>query len=442
MRRLVMLLVLAAGCDRQLNADWCSTHRDDQDCINAGLVQVDAHRSCTEEPCTQSGLLVCDPDRGGGICVQCVPGGLQNPPNCRCASDDVCHECLVDADCGAGGLCLPDYTCVGGGGSGNGSGGSGDNLLYAKPMGATSGDCATAATACTLAYAITKLDATHTVIELAAGTYAEGPLAINTTAVLIGPSPGSGHQYRDPTDPTGRAVITAAANGPVLSVSAKTVSLFEVTVAGSKDASGIKCTNGTLTVYHSIIRDNPQEGIAASGCALTIERSMFTKNGTTGSDKEAIYADNCSPIAIRGNFVYGNGNGASVKGAVHFHGATMGDFRFNTVAYNKAKTSGNPNNIYGGVLCESSLQVISRDNIVSMNTGTDYFATQACPTMNSYIGGDPKLAGPTDPHLTTVSPTPAIVNNSNSDCTYAGYDIDFDARPQGNACDLGADEYQ
>lgn len=450
MRAPVMLLAAAlcgAGCDSQLNAEWCNTHRDDQDCINAGLVQIDAPLPCPAQPCTMAGELVCDTGRGG-ICVQCVPGGQDNPPNCHCASDDVCHECLVDADCGAGGLCLPDYTCVGGDGSGSGSQPT-DNLLFATPGG--TGDC-TMASKCSLKTAISMVTTTKHVIELDAGLYDEGPITIAQSMILIGPSPGSGPNYRDPTDPSGRAVITSA-TGPVVTVSAGTVAMFEVTVAGATNESGIRCRGATLQLYHSIVRDNAHEGIDAGACSLTIERSAFTRNATTGTTYEAIYADGCNPIAIRNNVIYGNGNSTSVKGAVHFHGATVGDFRFNSVGYNHAKQDkGGPGvnvaplpppgpTAIGGVLCESGM-VNARDNIVSKNDSADWgYTAGGCQPMNSYIGGDAKFQSATDLHLTGASPSPAIVNNSASDCTYArGYDIDYDARPKGGVCDLGADE--
>lgn len=437
----VALLFGAVACQGELNPEWCSQHTTDQDCINAGLVQVDASPSCTEVPCTGSGALICDTNRGGGLCVECVPGNPDNPRDCHCASDDECHQCLVSDDCGAGGLCLPDYTCIGGGtGSGSGSA-TPDNLLYAAPAGG--GDCSSATSPCPLTTALGKVDATHRVIELAAGTYSEGPITIAQTVILIGPSPGAGHQYTDPTNPQGRAVITGG--GPVLTVTAGTVGLYELTVEGSTSA-GISCTGATLQVYHSIVRDNAQEGIKASSCPLSIERSAFTKNGTTGSTYEAIYADSCNPIAIRNNFFYGNGNNTSMKGAVHFHGATVGDFRFNTVAYNHAapppKSHNGPLPI-GGVLCESSM-VIARDDIISKNDTADFGYPQGgCMATNSFIGSDPKLKSPTDPHATDATPTPAILDNSSSDCSKAsGYDIDFDPRPMGPACDLGADEFQ
>jgi hypothetical protein len=442
MRRLVMLLALVAGCDRQLNADWCSTHRDDQDCINAGLVQVDAPLPCPAQPCTMPGALICDTGRGG-ICVECVPGGNDNPPGCHCASDDACHECTVDADCGTGAICLPDYTCVGGS-TGSGGSGSTDNLLYAAPDG--EGDCSVN-TPCTLTTAISMVTTQRHVIQLAAGIYEEGPITIGQSMVLIGPSPGAGHQYRDPSDPNGRAVISPGpnANGPVVTITGGTVALFELTIAGSRDDAGLKCTGATIELYHDIIRDNPKEGLLGSACAMTVERSVFTKNATTGTVYEALYADNCNPIAIRNNFFFGNGNNQSTKGAVHFHGATVGDFRFNSVGYNNAgpKPNGNHPSPIGGVLCESPMMNI-RDDVISKNTTLDFFGgfgPGACVAMNSYVGGDAKFVNQTDLHLKNDSPTPAIVNNTASDCSYAhGYDLDFDARPQGGVCDLGADE--
>jgi hypothetical protein len=387
------------------------------------------------------GSLICDTGRGG-ICVECIPGGNDNPPGCHCATDDTCHECLVDTDCGTGAICLPDFTCVGGSSTGSGSG-STDNLLYATPNG--TGDCSVNSK-CSLKTAISMVTPMKHVIELDAGTYAEGPITIAQSMVLIGPSPGSGHQYRDPTDPSGRAVITPAANaaGAVVSVTGGTVALFEVTVAGSQNDAGIKCAAATLEVYHDIIRDNPKEGITASGCPMTIERSVFTKNGTTGSTYEGLYLDNCSPVAVRNNFFMGNGNTTSVKGAVHFHGTTVGDFRFNSVGFNHAapdpKTGPHPPPSIGGVLCESDM-INARDNIVSKNDTHDWGYTGNCQSMNSYIAGDPHFTSATDLHLKNDSPTPAVVNNTASDCSYAhGYDIDFDARPIGGVCDLGADE--
>jgi hypothetical protein len=433
--------LLAAGCDRQLNAEWCAQHREDQECINAGLVQIDAPKPCPEQACTMPGALACDTARGG-ICVQCVPGMAD--PSCHCASDDMCHDCLVNADCGVGGLCLSDDTCVGGG---SGSAGSPDDLLYATPGG--TGDCSQAMK-CSLSKAISMVTSARQAIELDAGTYHEGPLTITQSMVLIGPSPGSGHVYQDPTDATGRAVITGAASGPVISVTGGMVALFELTIAGSPDNAGITCNAATVQLYHDVIRDNPHEGINASACPLTIERSVFENNATTGQNYEAIFANNSGPIAIRNNFVYGNGNSHSVNGAVHFAGSTAGDFRFNSVGFNHAlprqgNGNGNGNDFstssVGGVLCDASMVTV-RDNVISRNDTTDFAFTQnGCQPTNSYIGGDPVFQSSTDLHLTAASPQPAIVNNSASDCTYAkGYDIDFDARPMGGVCDLGADE--
>lgn len=438
---LVAVLFAAAACEGQLNPEWCATHTDDQDCINAGLVQVDAAPSCKEVACASP--EVCDTNRGGGLCVECVPGNPDNPQGCFCASDDRCHGCLTNDDCGPGGICLPDMTCIGGGGSGSGSGSTPDNLLYASPTPSANADC-TMGNPCAIKTALTKLDSMHHVIELAAGTYHEGTITIGASAILIGPLPGAGHQYQDPTDGTGRAVISGG--DPVITITGGVVGLYEVTVTGSQNDAGIRCTGATLELYHSIVRGNAHEGVTASTCTLTIERSAFTANGTTGSTFEAIYADSCNPIAIRNNFVYGNGNNTSTKGAVHFHGATVGDFRFNTVAYNTAapppKNRNEPQAI-GGVLNESAM-VIMRDDIISKNTTADfgYILGVSSTPQNTYLGGDPKLKSATDLHATPATPKPAIIDNTASDCSKSsGYDIDYDVRPNPPACDLGADEY-
>jgi len=437
---LVAVLFAAAACEGQLNPEWCSTHPDDQDCINAGLVQVDAAPSCKEVACASP--EVCDTNRGGGLCVECVPGNPDNPQGCFCASDDRCHGCLTNTDCGPGGICLPDMTCIGGGG-GSGSGSSApDNLLYASPTPGETADCSMA-NPCAIKTALTKLDTTHHVIELAAGTYDEGTITIGANAILIGPLPGAGHQYQDPTDATGRAVISGG--DPVITITGGVVGLYELTIAGSQNDAGIRCNAATLELYHSVVRDNAHEGVTAASCSMTIERSAFTANGTTGSTFEGIYADSCNPIAIRNNFIYGNGNNTSTKGAVHFHGATVGDFRFNTVAYNNAgpkPKSPNAPTPVGGLLNESTM-VIIRDDILSKNATADfgYIPNVSSMPQNTYLGGDPKLKSPTDLHATAATPAPAIINNSASDCSKSsGYDIDYDVRPNPPACDLGADE--
>ena len=436
---LVAVMFAAAACEGQLNPEWCATHTDDQDCINAGLVQVDAAPSCKEVACPSP--EVCDTNRGGGLCVECVPGNPDNPQGCLCASDDRCHGCLTNDDCGPGGLCLPDMTCIGGGGGSGSGSGAPDNLLYASPTPAGNADCSMA-NPCAIKTALTKLDSVHHVIELAAGTYNEGTITIGANAILIGPLPGAGHQYQDPTDATGRAVISGG--DPVISITGGVVGLYEVTLTGSQNDAGIRCAGATLELYHSIVRGNAHEGVTASACSLTIERSAFVANGTTGTTFEGIYTDSCNPIAIRNSFIYGNGNNASVKGAVHFHGNTVGDFRFNTVAYNQAgpppKGKGQLTPI-GGVLNESAM-VIIRDDIISKNATVDFFAPPgASQPTNTYVGGDPKLKSSTDPHATPATPKPAIIDNTASDCSKSsGYDIDYDVRPNPPACDLGADE--
>jgi hypothetical protein len=117
MRSLVWIAALAlaaAGCGKQLNAEFCAQNPHDQDCINAGLTFIDAPTPCSsDEQCAgMAGQTVCDTTKSE--CVECTPSdqascaGTSSP---HCGPDDRCHECVVDADC-VGGICLPQQVPV------------------------------------------------------------------------------------------------------------------------------------------------------------------------------------------------------------------------------------------------------------------------------------------------------------------------------------------
>ena len=66
-------MLLAVGCGKELNPEYCATHPDDTDCYGAGLSTVDAPLGCkTTHVCDSEPInKVCEVDTGS--CVQCVP---------------------------------------------------------------------------------------------------------------------------------------------------------------------------------------------------------------------------------------------------------------------------------------------------------------------------------------------------------------------------------
>ena len=86
---LVAALFAAAGCEGELNPEWCQQHTSDQDCINAGLVQVDASPSCKDVTVQRVGHagVRYEPRRRPvrGVRARAI---TDNPQGCLCASDD------------------------------------------------------------------------------------------------------------------------------------------------------------------------------------------------------------------------------------------------------------------------------------------------------------------------------------------------------------------
>src|SRR6478672_10600696 len=176
--RFCVVMLLAVGCGKQLNPEYCATHPDDTDCYGAGLSTVDAPvgcevtHVCDNEPINK----VCEVDTGN--CVQCIPD--VNVTACTgntsvCGDDRLCHGCLVDTNCTASNVCLPSGDCA-----------NMDDILYVSPQGG--GNCAKA-TPCKLAEAVGMISTTKKIIKMttSAGTdYSDPPLTIDKPVLLIG----------------------------------------------------------------------------------------------------------------------------------------------------------------------------------------------------------------------------------------------------------------
>jgi hypothetical protein len=432
-------IMLAAGCGKQLNPEYCLHHNTDSECSDAGLVFLDA-----APPCTDDSMCTADPmrpvcDTGRGECVPCTPNdhALCTGETSRCTTTNECVGCTDNTEC-ASGLCLAVGTCA-----------ALDRILYVTPNGPDTSDtqnCRVSNLPCTLQKALTlaRTDPTSPgdVIHMEAGDYAQGPYTLDIPNLTIVVAPGQ------------MVTITDATNGPVFNITAGPVEIDDVTVYAAKNDDAIKCTNATLTLSHVTVRDNPKDGIHSTGCTISIMRGTYSNN-----HESAMYFDDTN-ITVWNNFVLGNGNSNLTDGIISLQGHTGGSIRFNTLASNHAhaKMGQFDQDFSAGVQCQNDHGTTNRDGLYTDNTpvsfATDYhFACGASFTNQNWVGtaSDVQYQSSTDLHLTDNTPDktfgqnpskPAIRDNANTTGTGISVDIDGDARQINGACDYGADEYK
>jgi Right handed beta helix region len=399
-----------------------------------------AHSSCLNEagtyPCRsgtdclgQSDALVCDADirqEEFGVCVQCT---ALNSGECQgmtpvCGSDNSCRGCNRDSECeskvcnSATGACTAETT-----------------ILYVAPAGRGT-DCTRADPCDTFSEAIGKVSAARDIILVAPGSYSERVTIANANLTISAMG----------------AELSAQTPGQLIDITGSSI----VSIRGLRIHSGLG-VNGdgirssdqggnspSLTLRQVTIEANGGKGISASGGALTVTQS--TVSGNQGGGISAMNAT----FDITNNFVVGNGNplvNGSDVGGVSLQGPPgQNRFEFNTVAFNAAKQG---TLLAAGIAC-SVTNLVAPGNIVTSNNEGLTFPTQTkgvCSYGNSFTDPGSEVntlkfksitTNPPDFHLTIESP--ASVVDAGGACT--GVDVDGDARPQGVACDLGADEYK
>lgn len=148
----------------------------------------------------------------------------------------------------------------------------------------------------TIAYAISQATAGD-IIEVAAGTYAEGPLSVNKGITLRGPNTGiAGNGSR-----LGEAILqraSASSTGSILMVNAHNVTIDGFTLSGATTTAGIGIaswttdnSSGTYAAYNNtIIKNNRFLTLRDNGVSLSGVTSPSAS--TTGSSIENNYVSN------------------------------------------------------------------------------------------------------------------------------------------------------
>ena len=418
------LLIVATGSACYEDSAWLCEDRAYKNCRNPpGTFPCQTRDDCSE----QEGKPSCtEPDEDGfGICVQCTPADATSCAATTpvCGTDNLCRACSKHGNCSSA-VCLGDGSCA-----------AEPTIAYVAPNG--TGTACSKATPCgTMAAAVTTGKA---IIKVATGLVKSNQATIiDGKAVTILAEEG--------------AKLDRDGDGAVLEVrsAGADVKIFDLEITGATGSSGangidVNPNGGSpkLALTRVKLTGNQGLGLSAQGGAVTISQSVVASNVGGG-----ILVSNAT-FDITNNFIYRNGNqSTSSVGGLSLRPMGQSRFERNTIVDNQAD-GGSAS--AGGVFCDVP-GFVAAGNIIFRNAGGPTANVQtfgSCAYGNSFVmpGTSPvdealsfarSNMQPFDYHLTAASP--ATVRDAGGTCT--GIDIDGEPRPQGGACDLGADEYK
>jgi hypothetical protein len=236
---------------------------------------------------------------------------------------------------------------------------------------------------------------------------------------------------------------TTGASADGLRCDASTVSLVDSAITDNA-ADGIDSDNCTVTVQGSEVRGNQGIGVSATGGTLTVQGSEVRGNFDGG-----ILLSGGAALAIRNNMIVGNGlpdpDGSELGGVQIGSSASSDVFAFNTVARNSAGEG-----VATGINCISVGEMIAAGNIVhDGDAGGEALAAENCrfafsnvqglaPLADGNIDADPLFVNVSEGDFHLLPDSPCI--DAADPASTVDVDIDGDARPQGAAADMGADE--
>lgn len=402
---------------------------------------------CTSNEQCETTKPVCDV-AGSQTCVQCTAA---QPAACSgsmpvCGTDQNCRGCQAHAECSSS-ACLPDGACAAESSVAYvAASGSGTTCSKAAPCGTLAAGLATNRSVVKISGLIK--DTQTTTIDAKAVTIIADPGAIldrdgdgvilevrNTNAdvkiydlQISGASGGVGDVGISlPSGGTPKLMLTrvkVSANiGGGISSSSGLVTLAQSTVSGNA-ASGISALGGQLSIVRSTISGNGGGGIKIDGAAFDITNSFIVQNGGPTSLVGGINLGTVSGTGARRvdfNTIAANGGTATVNSGINC-GTVGAPLVFsNNIIYGNA-VSGGGKQVGGSANCATSYSDVGPD----ATTGTGNI-NQDPAFINSAQG---------DFHLMNNSPAK---NAADGAATLAN-DVDGDARPQGAARDIGADE--
>jgi hypothetical protein len=405
--RALLVLTLLVACSEK-NPYYCEGHPENNCRLDA---DINAPQGCsTSAQCTNTAKPICEPTQQ--VCVACTDGmaGACGGTTPVCTSANTCSGCTAHGEC-ASAACLPSGAC-------------GDDAIvaYVAAGGDDAGACTQSAPCGTISAAATKGKP-----YIKVQTDLMEAVSITGVNVTILGEPGTS--------------IRRATQGPIFTLAgASNITLRGLAIRDGLGTTGHGIVVGTgepviLTLDGVYILGNGGVGIIAQGASLTMSRSVVSGNASGGGNIATTFNISSSLFVL-------NGGPTSSIGGLQLSPSGAVSFKFNTVAKNASA------NTVPGINCVLAMTVAN--TIVSANDSSgnctfeySLFDPAAAVTAPNRAG-DPQFkntmpANPLAADYFRIQATSAAVDQGDPASTVTT-DIDGDARPSGNAPDIGADE--
>ena len=386
-----------------------------------------------------AGKGVCDLG-GNKTCVQCTTGKKDACTGATpaCGDNLVCRGCIAHSECGSdacsfGGACIAET-----------------DVIYLKEGAGGGGNCTQAAPCGSITNAINQVTVSRRYIRVTGATTSEVDISgravtflgsADGTSILRGGGGGGGDAIFD---------LMGGAN----------VQMYDMTLEDSRSEGITISATSMLTMVRSKIVNATREGLLVDGKATLLQSEVFSCNdpakrginvldgGELVMDRSKVSENEGGGIliadggkfSITNSFIVGN---KATGGLFAINPSSGSKLEFSTIVDN---ISGGGTTAAGGVVCDNANGSV-RNNIIFRNIGGTGGVVQKLGqcifTGNLDMAGVSatddtlKFAGAKDYHLTPASP--ASVKDAGG-LTCPAVDFDGDTRPQGPACDLGADE--
>lgn len=410
--------LLLAACEKE-NSQYCEGHPEDtENC------PPDASTACTED--THCPGQVCD--TATGACVQCTPNNAQACTGMTpvCGSNDTCGACTMHSQCTLSNVCLPDGSC-----------GEEGQTAYVSASGA--GTVCMKENPCPLLKSAIARNLPY--IKIAADGVANDTSTVTFDAkvITILAEPG--------------AKLDRDGDGPILEVRSANadVKIFDLRLtgaSGTSGADGIQLTpNGglpKLTLTRVKIDSNQGAGIFSTGGTLTVTQSTVSSNQGGGIS----VAGSGAAFNLTNNFIYRNGDqDVGTFGGVSLAITTAASnvLAFNTVVDNRASAGGTR---VGGVMCDiagfdAPNNIVARNAVGGSTSVSNAQTLGGCTYPTSRVQNDVTGLAFTAPDISPFSYkllAGSTAIDQGTTASSVAVDFDGDARPQGPAKDIGADE--